>query len=143
MIIREMTEQDIFEVLKIEEESFSDPWTENMFSSLTSSNIYKSFVAEENGQILGYVSVIATFYVFEIMNLAVKKDCRNLGIGKSLMEKALLTAKEYKADKALLEVRKSNFKAQSLYVKLGFKIDGCRQGYYPDGEDALLMSLDL
>lgn len=143
MIIREMTEQDIFEVLKIEEESFSDPWTENMFSSLTSSKIYKSFVAEENGQILGYVSVIATFYVFEIMNLAVKKDYRNLGIGKSLMEKALLTANEYKADKALLEVRKSNFKAQSLYVKLGFKIDGCRQGYYPDGEDALLMSLDL
>lgn len=143
MIIREMTEQDIFEVLKIEEESFSDPWTENMFSSLTSSKIYKSFVAEENGQILGYVSVIATFYVFEIMNLAVKKDYRNLGIGKSLMEKALLTAKEYKADKALLEVRKSNFKAQSLYVKLGFKIDGCRQGYYPDGEDALLMSFDL
>ncbi len=143
MIIREMTEQDVFEVLKIEEESFSDPWTQNMFSSLIASNIYKSFVAEENGQILGYVSVIATFYVFEIMNIAVKKDRRNLGIGKSLMEKALLTAKEYKADKALLEVRKSNFKAQSLYVKLGFKIDGCRQGYYPDGEDALLMSLDL
>jgi ribosomal-protein-alanine N-acetyltransferase len=43
-----------------------------------------------------------------------------------------------------LEVRASNYVAQSLYRKLGFTAAGVRPGYYSDNhEDALIMWVDL
>ena len=40
-----------------------------------------------------------------------------------------------------LEVRVSNLRAQGLYHKMGFRVEGRRRGYYLDnGEDALVMS---
>lgn len=142
MILREMTLDDLDEVLKIEEESFKDPWTKNMFLDLFSSPQYKSFIYEAKGQISGYTSVIATSYAFEIMNLAVKKDCRRLGIARVLLGKILATAIDLNAEKILLEVRKSNLPARKLYENYGFKVDGVRPNYYGD-EDAILMSLSL
>lgn len=143
MILREMTKSDLAKVLKIERESFSDPWTENMFQDLFDSSQYKNYVAEENGQILGYMSVIATFYLFEVINIAVQSESRRLGVASLLMEKVISLAKEFSVERVFLEVRGSNLPAQNLYRKFGFKQDGVRKGYYQDGEDALLMSLSL
>lgn len=143
MIIREMTAKDIPYVLQIERESFTDPWSENMFNELFSSTAFKSFVAVENDEILGYTSVISAFFVFEIMNIAVKPQSRGIGIATALMEKVVDFAKTVEAESILLEVRRSNLTAQKLYEKFGFIYDGVRRGYYTDGEDALLMSLKM
>jgi ribosomal-protein-alanine N-acetyltransferase len=43
----------------------------------------------------------------------------------------------------LLEVRKSNEPARRLYEAAGFSVSGERAAYYADGEDAVLMHLDL
>lgn len=142
MILREMNPDDLDEVLKIEEESFKDPWTKNMFLGLFSSPQYKSFICEAKGQILGYTSVIATSYAFEIMNIAVKKDYRRLGVARALLGKILATASDVNAEEILLEVRKSNVPARKLYENYGFKVDGVRLNYYGD-EDAILMSVSL
>lgn len=140
MIVRKMTAKDLPSVLQIERESFSDPWSETAFLSLFSSDNYKSYVVENDGQILGYTSVIATFYIFEVLNIAVKKDVRRQGVGTLLMQVIKRDAKEVKTPCIYLEVRRGNEKAINLYLKSGFKFDGERKGYYPDGEDALLMS---
>jgi ribosomal-protein-alanine N-acetyltransferase len=43
-----------------------------------------------------------------------------------------------------LEVRVSNIGAQKLYESVGFTSQGLRKGYYSDdGEDALIMALQL
>ncbi len=43
-----------------------------------------------------------------------------------------------------LEVRAGNAGAQNFYLRLGFREDGIRPGYYPDtGEDALIMTREL
>ncbi|MNR67441.1 ribosomal-protein-alanine N-acetyltransferase [compost metagenome] len=43
-----------------------------------------------------------------------------------------------------LEVRASNYVAQNLYEKLGFRSVGVRRGYYTDNrEDAVVMWADL
>jgi ribosomal-protein-alanine N-acetyltransferase len=44
---------------------------------------------------------------------------------------------------AYLEVRVTNQPALNLYKKRGFLIVGLCKHYYPDGEDAILMTLDL
>jgi ribosomal-protein-alanine N-acetyltransferase len=46
----------------------------------------------------------------------------------------------------VLEVRRSNKKAQNLYLQMGFNEMSVRRGYYPaqqGREDAILMGLDL
>ncbi len=143
MIVREMTTEDLPYVLEIENSSFSDPWTENMFRGLFDSEVYKNYVAVENNEILGYMSVIATFYVFEIMNIAVKGQARKQGVATLLMNKAKDVALSVGADRIFLEVRSSNLPAKNLYEKSGFTYDGVRRWYYTDGEDALLMSLKM
>ena len=44
---------------------------------------------------------------------------------------------------AMLEVRVSNAAAIALYEQLGFLQVGRRKGYYQDGEDAILMNMDI
>lgn len=139
-MIRLMRREDVSKVAYIERESFSDPWSEKMFYDLIDSPAYKSFVLIINDEISGYMSVIATKYVLEIINIAVKREQRNHGFGYMLIEKAKELAREMSADTIYLEVRKSNEPAKNLYLKAGFIFDGERKGYYADGEDALLLS---
>ncbi len=47
------------------------------------------------------------------------------------------------AEVVLLEVRASNQPAMQLYKSMGFQRVGLRQEYYHDGEDAVLMTLEL
>ena len=73
--------------------------------------------------------------------LAVHPDWRRRSIGRRLVEHTLTEASQLGAQTALLEVRRHNVPAISLYRGLGFQETGVRPGYYADGEDALLMEL--
>jgi ribosomal-protein-alanine N-acetyltransferase len=42
-----------------------------------------------------------------------------------------------------LEARVSNINAIDFYLKRGFKNVGIRKKYYPNGEDAVLMTLNV
>lgn len=143
MIIRDWVQKDNDKVFLIEVESFKDPWSKSMFDDLFKNPLIRNYLIEEDNEILGYMSVIATKFVFEVINIAVKKDKRNCGLGSMLLKKAISVAKEVSAEEVLLEVRASNVSALNLYTKFGFLKDGVRKGYYPDGEDAILMSLKL
>lgn len=140
---RSFTAADVDEVVKIEQESFSDPWNKNMFLSLLLEKSTITDVAAAEGQIVGYMSIIATKYVCEVLNIAVKKDFRRQKIAQSFLSRAVMYAKNAGADKIFLEARAGNVAALSLYSKFGFNKDGVRKKYYPDGEDAVLMSFDI
>ena len=56
----------------------------------------------------------------------------------------LKSAKEEDVVTSFLEVRESNVFARGMYDKFGYVEVGRRKHYYKDnGEDAILMSLDL
>jgi ribosomal-protein-alanine N-acetyltransferase len=80
----------------------------------------------------------------EILNLAVRPDCRRRGIGKALVEKLLEWFQHQATTKVFLEVRESNAAAIAFYQCLGFVTTGTRPGYYhqPD-EAALILELTL
>jgi len=74
-----------------------------------------------------------------VLDLAVAPEHRRTGIASALLE-ALDAALRGRGAVALtLEVREGNLGAQSLYRRYGFTAEGRRPGYYPDGEDAVLM----
>ncbi len=132
--IRQARPHEIDDIMEIEIESFSSPWSRSIFlSEIENGNV---FVAEIGNKIVGYI-VISSVIEGEvhIENIAVSKKWRRKGIGKKLMEFALMSfPKAY----FYLEVRPSNKPAISLYRKYGFSSVGLRKKYYGD-EDAIIM----
>lgn len=78
-----------------------------------------------------------------ISTIAVHPDWRGRGLGELLLLTALEKALEMKFDVVSLEVRASNRAAQKLYQKYRFRFAGVNPGYYHDGEDAWLMTLEI
>ena len=82
------------------------------------------YVWEENGEIIGNVSLIPYHYkkkkIYLIANVAVRPDCRRKGIGRNLTAAAMHHAKEHHAMATWLHVRADNPGAIALYQSLGF-----------------------
>ncbi|HJX38852.1 MAG TPA: ribosomal protein S18-alanine N-acetyltransferase [Anaerolineae bacterium] len=93
--------------------------------------------------IVGYCGFWVMAQEAHISTIAVDPQYRGLGIGQLLLVTAIDKAIELDATLVSLEVRVSNFAAQKLYRKYGFKIVGRRPRYYSDNrEDALIMTAD-
>lgn len=140
-VIQKMSADDIDEILEIEQESFNTPWTRWIFESELAKGDRSHFlVAKSGGVILGYVGFWMVFDEAHIVNIAVRSDLRQMGIGTLLLASALVLAERMDAKKATLEVRVSNTPAQKLYQKFGFEMISIRKKFYTDtGEDAYVM----
>jgi ribosomal-protein-alanine N-acetyltransferase len=80
----------------------------------------------------------------QIDNLAVSKQYRRKGIGRSLLTSALKVAAGLGARSATLEVRSANSSALAFYEKEKFRPVGLRKRYYADPpDDALLLSREI
>ena len=91
--------------------------------------------------IAGYVSVWYQGEEAHITEIAVREERRGNGIGELLLIGSLREAAQYGSKVMTLEVRVSNFIAQRLYEKYGFKSVGTRKAYYSDNrEDAVIMT---
>ena len=145
ILYRFMKIEDLEDVLEVEHESFSIPWSREAFYNEIENNQFAFYlVAELEGKIAGYCGVWLVLDEAHVTNVAVLPSFRGKGIGQALMEKLLELAMEHGAKTATLEVRVSNHPAQSLYRKLGFENGGIRKRYYTDNqEDALIMWVNL
>jgi len=140
LILREMHEDDLPEILKIERESFSTPWSEYSFLN----EIYKKYaisrVAMFERNIVGYICTNYVLHEAHILNLAVHPDFRRQGIATVMMDEALKELKKKGCVFIYLEVRASNTGAIKFYELFKFKVVDVRKKYYIDpNEDALLM----
>ena len=79
-----------------------------------------------------------------VTNIAILPEYRGKKLGEALMRKCFEVAKDMGAKSMTLEVRVTNYIAQSLYRKFGFQNGGIRKNYYTDNhEDALVMWVKL
>jgi ribosomal-protein-alanine N-acetyltransferase len=139
--IYKMKTDDLDEVMQIERESFSMPWSRWMFErELEDNNRAYFLVAKNSDEILGYVGFWMVFDEAHVVTIAVRSDCRRKGVGTMLLASALVVAENLSAKKATLEVRVTNTSAQNMYNEFGFEIISIRKGFYTDtGEDAYVM----
>jgi ribosomal-protein-alanine N-acetyltransferase len=132
----------IDDVLSIEEASFTNPWTREMYlADLENRGISSCFLAQDDaGRVVGFCSVWRVADEIHINNLAVKPEFRRMGVATALLNHALREGGRFGARRATLEVRRSNDAARQLYERLGFVVAGIRRGYYTKPvEDALVL----
>lgn len=128
------------DIMRIERESFSDPWSLGSFASALNNPACKSYACFCDGAFAGYIMAFVISPEAEIINLAVDKNMRRNGIASCLINKLFEEALKEKCDTFFLEVRKSNTPARELYAKHGFEELGTRKRYYRNPvEDAIVM----
>jgi ribosomal-protein-alanine N-acetyltransferase len=138
-------ERDLEAVIAIEEDSFTNPWTRQMFEwDLRNREVTRVYVARApDGGVIAFCSCWLVFDELHIHSLAVRRDHRRRGLATRLLRHVLAEAARQGAARATLEVRESNEAARRLYEKLGFTVSGTRPKYYTHPvEDALILWLD-
>ena len=146
-LLRAMQPADLPAMIEIEEALFvSDAWPLSFYERDLHNPHARYFVLEAaaNHEVVGY----ACYWILDdeanLGNLAVAQRWQRQGLGEYLLRHAMRALRAQGAVRFTLEVRVSNTTAQALYRKLGFAVDGRRRRYYQDnGEDALLMSMDV
>jgi [ribosomal protein S18]-alanine N-acetyltransferase len=141
---RPMVLADLAEVMAIERASFRHPWSSNFFLEEIQVACARSVLAQVSNKIAGYVLFWLLPEEIDIHNIAVHNGFRRQGIGRALLQRVIEQARRRDSLRVTLEVRVSNLAAQKLYESVGFVSQGLRKGYYSDdGEDALIMALEL
>lgn len=131
---------DLPEVMEIDAESLSRPWSAAIWRAEVKSPFGTYLLLEEDELISAYIGVKRTADELHIMTLAVRPQYRRRGYARLLVEAAISAYPDTSV--VYLEVRPSNIAARTLYESLGFETTGHRPRYYGD-EDALLMTLRL
>jgi ribosomal-protein-alanine N-acetyltransferase len=149
IIERTLSDHDLDEIVAIEEASFSNPWSRQMYlrelQNPDVSFLYVLRMAVEEAtaaprQIAAFCSFWLVLDEVHINNLAVRREFQGRGLGTALLQHVLEAGANRGADRATLEVRRSNAPARRLYERLGFEIAATRPNYYVSpAEDALIL----
>lgn len=143
--IRAMTMADLFAVLAIERRSYEFPWSEEIFRDCMRVGYYCQVIVSA-GAIAGYGVMTVGAGEAHIVNLCIKPELRQHGLGRRLMTHIMDEARHSGVGNMFLEVRPSNEVAINLYLNMGFNEIGIRKGYYParnGREDALILACAL
>lgn len=139
VVYRKMTAEDVPFISRLEEETFSMPWSADSFLEMISKEDARYYVAEEDGRLLGSCGVLMIAGEGNITNVAIAPEARNRGIGTALLRHLMAEGDREGLTAYTLEVRVSNAAAIHVYEKLGFVSAGVRPGFYEKPvEDALI-----
>jgi ribosomal-protein-alanine N-acetyltransferase len=131
-------------VMAIERQVYPRPWSPNLFlSEMAESRNRCYLVARIDREVVGYGGLICYGEEAHVTNVAVDPMQHRQGIGSRLLRELIVNAVDMGADAVSLEVRVTNWGAQRLYGRFGFRPVGIRKNYYQEiNEDALIMWLD-
>jgi ribosomal-protein-alanine N-acetyltransferase len=131
-------------VMAIERQVYPRPWSPNLFlSEMAESRNRVYLVARIDKEVVGYGGMICYGEEAHVTNIAVDPLHQRQKIGSRLLHDLIREAQAMGAEAVSLEVRVTNWGAQRLYGRFGFRPVGVRKNYYQEiGEDALIMWLD-
>ena len=136
MQVRLANDNDIEAINKLEQDSFTDAWSEALISNMFSNSFDTIMVLEDEGEIIGYINYRDIGGDVDLMALCIAKEHRGNGYSKLLMDSLMA----HPCKQIILEVRDSNIVAQNLYESYGFAKYARRKDYYTSPiEDAIIM----
>jgi ribosomal-protein-alanine N-acetyltransferase len=124
--------------------SFERSWGDEALRSALSGSSARVVVAVDGAErVVGVVLARRVADLLEIDQVGVLPSDRRRGAAAALLIALLDSARVDGACEARLELAAGNTAALRLYEGLGFVVVGRRARYYPDGDDALLLTLEL
>ena len=144
IIVRAALETDIPQILKIEHEAISPPWTHGaLLGEIYNENSFFTLAVEDDN-VLGFVILRCSEEESQLLQIAVETQNRRRGIADMLMDAVCRRAASMPPMKVLLEVRAGNAAAINLYKKHGFVSVAVRKNYYTHPvEDAAVMMREM
>jgi len=136
---------DLDDVLAIEDASFTNPWTREMYlAEFENEGVAYCYLARNaDRQVVGFCSFWRVVDELHINNLAVLPQHRRAGVATALLRHVFREGARLGAVRATLEVRRSNDPARNLYERFGFSTAGTRRAYYTKPvEDAIVLWRD-
>ena len=140
MIIK-LTSNDINyieQIFNLEKEIFkSSAFNKNYLDTLIKGNNSFIYAYLIENKVCGYLIILDSIDVYEILSIATIEKYRNKGIAQELLDKI-------KTKDIFLEVRESNQTAINFYKKNNFKEISIRKNYYREPtENAIIMKLEV
>jgi len=140
--LRKFLPIDLERILEIEKVSFP---ARIAFSKSYFERLYREYpeefvVAEFDKNVVGYVIGDASG---EIISIAVDPNYREKGIGQSLANYLINHYKEKGIKELTIHVRTTNQAGVSFWENLGFKVKKTIKNYYLNGDDALLLRMNI
>ncbi len=112
-----MTLQDLEQISSILVTDFDAFWKPSVLEEELKFENSTYLVAKLNDEIVGFAGIKNVINQADVMNIVVKKDFRNQGIGSLLLKKLIELAKERNISTLTLEVMEENYPAIHLYKK--------------------------
>ena len=119
---------------------FDDFWNFEIFKEELANNNSMYLVLRYENEIVSFGGIKIILDEADIMNIVTKKDKRNQGFAKFLLNELITIAKEENCKTITLEVDENNLPAIKLYKNFEFKEVGKRKNYYKNGNTAILMT---
>ena len=138
-MIKKLTSNDIDyieQIFNLEKEIFKNSaFNIDYLKTLIKNDNSFIYIYLIDNQVCGYLMVLDSIDVYEILAIATIEEYRNKGIAQELLDKI-------KTKDIFLEVRESNQVAINFYKKNKFKEISVRKNYYSEpNENAIIMKL--
>ena len=141
--ISSMTFEELNKISDTLASDFDNFWSFSLLkdelNAENSTYIVAKFQFNSHEEIIGFAGFKTLLDEANIMNIVVRKDFRNQGVGSLLLKNLLLLASSQGISSITLEVMEENYSAIHLYRNFGFKQIGIRKNYYKD-KNAIVMS---
>lgn len=137
--IRSMMIDDLPSVHALECAAQPDPWSRQHFEDELGKSYARIDLCWRGEALAGFICTWLVAGELQIQNVATSPVFRRQGVAARLLRLVLERAAAAGFEAAWLEVRAGNEAAIALYERFGFEKVALRPGYYPDGEDALVM----
>ena len=133
MIVELKDKKSLENIAKFESEIFGvTAFSLKQLEEMSEIERYKFIELYEDEKMVGYVILLDSIDVWEIMKIAVDREHRKKGYGDKLLNYIFTFAQM----PIMLEVRESNIPAIEFYKKNGFEKIGVRKNYYHDTNEA-------
>ena len=140
-MIKKLTSNNIDyieQIFNLEKEIFkSSAFSKSYLNTLIKGDNSFIYVYLIDDKVCGYLMILDSIDVYEILAIAAVEEYRNKGIAQELLDKI-------KTKDIFLEVRESNKIAINFYKKNKFKEISIRKNYYSEPtENAIIMKLEV
>ena len=140
-MIKKLTNNDIDyieQIFNLEKEIFKNSaFSKSYLNTLIKGDNSFIYIYLIDDKVCGYLIILDSIDVYEILAIATVEEYRNKGIAQELLDKI-------KMKDIFLEVRESNQVAINFYKKNKFNQISIRKNYYSEpAENAIIMKLEV